>query len=350
MNVFFIRNNYSILSAENIIKNFESQEKNIAMITDLAVKRVKIKSFNQELWDGIEFEKIKGLQDLNNTNKYIRYFKKTYIFNEKINEFKSLFVAMNVKKVFISCPYGAFLEQLVYYAAKELNVEVNFFEEGLSLYPVLGNRHGEKKIHLLNYFLFFINPIHIIKYRKIYFSYNLYFHFKANLIYLSFKNAYKNENYKNIMPLKFIEKTSDKKNKTFSKNELLIWSPISDLGIKSRINIDIELELFGKIILNNKNVLVKFHPRNSQFFIEECKSRYEFQILKNYNEALKLEDFILDYSFVKIIGIISSSLFFADQFTETPVEVYLTDFANYSFVHKRFIKFVEKNFPKITVI
>jgi len=174
---------------------------------------------------------------------------------------------------------------------------------------------------------------------------------KANRIgqftnyYSVFPEMYPYDNYQFIHQIKFDYLYSEFKNQDFKDSTLYLSDPLSEDGLMNEEN---EFRLLNDIS-KLKDVIIKFHPRESKEKIDYIKDNYAFKILPLGLSQIAAEDLIAKYEFKSIIGTICTALFYTEKFSKTPVKSYVSWLDNEE-RKKSYLELINNHFPKIEVI
>lgn len=132
----------------------------------------------------------------------------------------------------------------------------------------------------------------------------------------------------------------------FVNSILYLSDPLSE---EYNLSIDDELKLIVQIIndFSDNNIIVKFHPRDSESKKNAIKKLIENELpidLKN----LPSEELISNYSFEAIVGTICTTLYYASLYTETPIFSYILKLQYVKwFINIK--KLIEMHFVKINL-
>lgn len=164
-----------------------------------------------------------------------------------------------------------------------------------------------------------------------------YFNISKNLLNINLKKLHYNSYYtalpeinpsinaQRINQISMIEYFNQETRLDFVNSILYLSDPLSE---EYNLSIDDELKLIVQIIndFSDNNIIVKFHPRDSEFKKNAIKKLIENELpidLKN----LPSEELISNYSFEAIVGTICTTLYYASLYTETPIFSYILVFS-----------------------
>ena len=221
MNLFIIRNFMNVIIAEEIIKN-NQKEKFIAFIVKNNIENYfqKIKNtMNIYLWEEIKENPFNWNLQMKSYKTLANYHK---ILDNYYKKIKKMLMDNKIKKVFLSNLLD-YSEKLIYKAAKDLNLDVNLYEEGLNLYfPI---RLNKSKI--------FVKKMLAPKYRNIYNVDRMDF----DNVYCIFPDKYKFNNVKNKTKVNLNFELNKEEEETLSHLNiefLFLSNPLSEDNLISK--------------------------------------------------------------------------------------------------------------------
>lgn len=308
VNVFFIRNLFSIKSSEAIIKK-RKLKNTIAVFTYTEgaanvqyISKLK-EGLNMENWTKIKIFKHEFPSF--NKNMSLFYYKKVKVYYQNAEFFLK---DLNLKEVYITNP-NAYSEKVFYEILKKRCQNINLYEEGINMYYDYAQNSSVLKKNIRKLFLF--DFLKLEKKLKDY-EFNEIFSTIPEKVYL------KKYNKLTELPLKEMF-LSEKESKIKNNNKILFISrPISEEGY---ITLEEEFSLVKKIVekYGNKNIIFKFHPRESEKKQEEIKSEFNVITVKESLKKLSAEEIILKENYKKIIGYDSSTLVYMSEIKDIEV-------------------------------
>ena len=301
MTLFYITNLLSVAIAEEIIR-INNIEHPIACITNFGNKdyyaNIK-KSMNVQLWAKIDLCSVRLFK--RTRFKDIALYRKSL--NRQYKEFVNLIKKDNVNEVYLPNIVSE-EEKILYYACKDNNITINFFEEGTNLYFNLDNQSSKLRRY--------IRWILAGKYRYVTYSRE---YFKADSIYCCFPDKYKFCNYNNKIKvnLKFdLNKNEKDKLDELNIDGLFLSRPLSEDNILTE---DIELETLIRFFstFNKKNIYVKFHPRESKEKIERIMKLIDIKEIPDDYKYMPAEKLVLYSNIKTLIGYETGTLAYASE-------------------------------------
>ncbi|SHF22479.1 hypothetical protein SAMN02745164_02037 [Marinitoga hydrogenitolerans DSM 16785] len=334
MNLFIIRNWFSIISAERII-NEKNKKNNIALVANSNIEYFKKmeKYMNKDLWKNIEFFNPKlGKFAFLNQEKLLK----------KYNYFKKILKKYNTSVIYLS-NLDSLEEKMLYKISKEMKIKINIYEEGTNLYVtfIYNNNIIDKiKSKIRNYLY---QEYSFLTYQKN--------NFKANTLYSFFPEKYKFTNVINKEKINFDIKQSNDLKKFLKFKSLFLSRPLSEDRI---INRKLEIKILEEFLSNfNRDIYFKFHPRESKEKIEFILKNYKIKILNNKLQEFPAEYLIYNSGIENLIGYESGTLAYISEFKKD-INVYsllkkIVENSKSSYL-KTFYDFYRKEFKKIIFI
>lgn len=340
MVIFIIRNIFSIITAEAIIK--QKEIKNAVF----AVFIINNNNYYKKIMKNLSVNSKVIIKPLFYYSLNIKkYFFLKKVIDLKTEEIKKVFYETNCTEVFLSCLNDP-IERHISYVANELKIKVNLYEEGLNMYfndlGYLSTKNLLRKL-LQKFFTFF----HEEKYHF----------YSVNKKYIDIFNVYcilpKAYQFKNYQKLSKINLTFEIKNNRKIIENLLVTRPLSeDKLLDEKREIEIILNYLNKN--NIKEITLKPHPRENEEkikkIIEQAKLR---QInIEIFKDEIPLEKIIEDYDIKKMIGYETGSLVYLSELYDIKCDCLLKTVVketNLSYF-KNYYNFYSKNFKKINYV
>lgn len=369
MHVFYIRNLWSLISAETIIRQTNLRE-TIAIIhdpkTDFILNRERIsiilrKNLNNSLWSKIFNDYDPGflrseLAEISNPFKraVILRLKNRNLVKSKINYYENFLLKESVTDIYLPFASSIYDERLIYSAGRTLKLNINKIEDGAfdSDYGLRKYYTIPKKITLTTKKL--INDLmDLIIYNKTFKSI-LFFgdevsKYKFNCVYTFFPTLYDKSRYEAIIILDYeniVISQIELYHSNTSIESLILTRPLRDTVDKNLTN---EIEMLEKCIrFLSGNSYIKFHPRESLENISYIISKIELSQLSENLRNLPAEYLLKLFQPKLLIGVSSNAMFLSAKFTN--IKVY--SLINYSNLPNRneIRKFLNDNFKEIEVI
>lgn len=336
MDLFYIRNKFSILSAEEIINNNKLSEC-IAYIVDNDIdgyyENLK-NDMDEKKWKFISLAPFKSKANINTI--------KLVFLKNNINRIENIILEtlrmMNIKRVFLS-NILAYEEKIIYYCAKMMDIEVNYYEEGTNLY--LNNGKECSKIK------YFSKKILLGKYKYLCYDRKL---FNFNSVYCCFPEKYLLNNVKekkrNIIKLIDDSKKIDRQQ---GIDVLFLSRPLSEDKI---ISLEDEINLFMNLKnkFKNKNIYVKFHPRESKEKISYFKEKYDISELPEKYCDMPAEKLLMYININILVGYETGTLAYVSEITNIKTYSMLRLVNNKSKYLNDFYEFYKSYFKNINYL
>lgn len=351
MNVFYVRNLFSLMNAENIIifkkikeaiivvhSEFHYSDRTVAF--EVSVEEQILKNLNPVLWNKVivigfsldllqrKVSKISNIPEI-----ILRKITFRYIIRTRKLIFAELFHAFPIDKVYFVEPNRVYDERIFYRLAKKNGSKLISYPEGL-----FNNQKVKKPLkskldkifhwikNLINKVLDFIFFFDLLGFDSIKGDDILNYHF--DLIYSNFPNYDPRQHtilLDRVIPSKKIN------NDNFLMKSLFISRPLSEDGFMS-----LEEEILLLTLISNKHsnkTFIRFHPRDC---IDKIKLIYKlnlFQKLPVDLENISAENIIYSYNPKLIIGFESTTLIWASEFIEYKVISYIGDIKSSYHIH-----------------
>jgi hypothetical protein len=255
--------------------------------------------------------------------------------------YKDLLLKNNIKAIYL--PNYIALSQdegLIYLAGRKLALEINKYEEGISQQAIFYQSNLKTWVKTKIKFL----TLNIFK-NLDNFNFLISIRGKFNKYFTVFPELYPYKNYNYVEKLKFEHVFKKKLELQFSNHTLYLSDPLSEDGL---ISYEKEVELI-KFIARDKQVIIKFHPRESIEKINYLMNELNLKTLPNNLSAIAAEDLIANYKFKALSGTICNTLFYAEKFSGMQVYSYIEWLDNKKYV-KHYKKFMNTHFRKIQLL
>lgn len=305
MRLFYIRNLFSASFAEQIIKD-KYLEDSLALIKNDKSNNYynKIsKSMDSSLW--IEILKSKLNIDL----KFDIFMEKKI--KTEIDKVINYYTDKKIDEIYLSNIFDS-KEKVMYMAARDLGIKINFYEEGVNIYRQL---YFEK-----NRFKKLIKKIMAGKYRDIY--KNPAF-FKADNLYCSFPDKYYYNNYNNIDKISPNFQIADNLKSLIDKlnmEVLFLSRPLSEDGLVSyEKEKGIMRDFLKKELKKNSNIYIKFHPREDESKINDIRKEFGVKELPDKLKVLPAEKIVFNSNINTLVGFETGTLAYASELTKIRV-------------------------------
>lgn len=353
MNLFYIRNLTSVHTAQSIISQF-NYNNNIAFLLEDQTHLYKSKlkaEIDNSFFHKIETINVSGWKS-NNTMRYIGFFIRTLKLKKRKHHIKNYLLHNNIQRIFLS-NIKNYQEKLFFVTAQELEVEVNLYEEGFTLYTSIQPSQldfGFKSIHTRlkkNFKIFFIKILYGNSESLLEKPIS---HFQATNVYALFPNLYSIKNYENLIRYKLIMPISEnifKNLKYLESQNLYLSRPFVEDKI---LTLDEEINLYIQVQNDFGPIIVKFHPRETEEKKELLKNRLNLTEVSKEIRNIPAEKIVLNIELSNLIGTFSNTLMYASAFTNIPVKSYILKINHNHRVVSVFEKFMLDNFKNIDYI
>lgn len=353
MNLFYIRNLMSVHTAQSIIQQFD-YESNIAFLVENQSEKYKeklISEIDNRLFNNIETTKLTGLTYGKNV-RFISFLVKVLKIKKMTNPIKDYFLENEVNRVFLS-NIKSYEEKLIFVTAKKLNIELNFYEEGLNLYT------NFLRDSYVSYFeksttqtkaLIKASMINLFYGKTYAYLEKPLKEFCAENAYVLFPELYPFLNYNNLVEYQLtmpISKTVYEKLSGLLDKNLYISRPYVEDGI---LTLHEEINLYKKVIKDFGNIVVKFHPREEQDKKDYLIKTLGINEIESTIKDIPAEKISLNVKLANLIGTFSNTLMYTSKFTSIPVHSYIKIINHSHKLVNVFEQFMLDNFDEINFI
>lgn len=334
MHFFYIRNYFSIISAEKIIVQAKITNA-VAFLAYFSKEGYQIlleKQMNNKVWNVIkkyDGEKKSKIPFLDN-----------FILKEKY-KLKKIFIENKITNIYLS-NINIPLERLFFILADEMNINIHFYEEGSNLY--YQNNYINHKFKMSIKKILFFNQ------RKLYMDTKFY---SARTVYafLNNINPYRTYNKKVILDYNLHDLTIQNLCENLGLTDigtLFLSRPMSEDGL---INLDEEIEIFKYLNYKFNDVYVKFHPRESEDKKNVLRSKFKFKELPEQINDTPVEILVENLKLHNLIGYDTSTLFYTSELNRKVITYSVLNLLITKSTHiKLSYDFMKENFKNITFL
>lgn len=354
MNLFYIRNLISVHTSQSIIKQFLYYN-NIAFIVENQTDKYKsiiISEIDEKLFNKIVKNHITGIKEQKVNNRIINLFHSIFKLKKIVLPIEKYLITNKVKIIFLS-NLSSFEERLIYVVAKKMNIIVNFYEEGFNLYT---NNYKYTYSSLRDLYNFYLKRLlKKLIYKSLYgkkfalIEGKLY-EYQSDKLYVLFPKLYTAKNYNEI--IKYTLNIPIKKDllnaiKLLEGKNLYLSRPYFEDGI---LSLNEEIGLYKKITNDFDQLIVKFHPRESEMKKEILKSKFNLIEIGNNLRNIPAEKITLNSKLSNLIGTYSNTLLYTQKYSDIPVKSYIHLISDLHFEIRSNKKFMLENFNDIEFI
>lgn len=335
MDIFLIRNLFSIMSAENIIKEFNMKNPVAYIVkTDIEEYSEKLeKNLDKDLWRNVVKMKYSSRDFLVEKNNKIQKNNIKKILEEIEKDLKKF----KIQNIYLS-NIEALEEKVIWEIAKKTDIKINYYEEGTNLYTSLWSNKLSIK-WIIKYFL--LGNLNFLIRNKGY--------FKGEKLYSYFPQKYKYNNVKNKIKLKLEYSVSENERNEIEKldiKSIFLSRPLSEDGIMIE---EEEIKVIKNFLENNKTeIYVKFHPRESTEKINKMMQSVNMKLLPKELQDISAEKVIYNSKNIrKLYGYETGTLAYMSEIKDIEVYSLLERIYKNSKYLRKIYKLYKNEFNKI---